>query len=41
MSKNREIEAKTILDKNVYKEMKSAFPIKSNFIQENYYFGRL
>ncbi|KRL91567.1 CYTH domain-containing protein [Lactobacillus kalixensis] len=38
MSKNREIEAKTILDKNVYKEMKSAFPIKSNFIQENYYF---
>ncbi|GAA3631746.1 CYTH domain-containing protein [Lactobacillus hamsteri] len=38
MSKNREIEAKTILSKEVYQKLIAAFPVKSDFIQENYYF---
>lgn len=38
MSKNREIEAKTLLQKKVYDEIVNGFPIKSDFIQENYYF---
>lgn len=38
MSQNREIEAKIILEKDVYKKIKSAFPIKADFKQENYYF---
>ena len=38
MSKNREIEAKTLLNKSVYDQITAAFPIKSDFTQENYYF---
>lgn len=38
MSKNREIEAKTLLNKNVYDKIVDAFPIKQDFVQENYYF---
>ncbi len=38
MSKNREIEAKTIINKNTYEEIKNAFPHKADFKQENYYF---
>ena len=38
MSKNREIEAKTLLNKSVYDQINVAFPIKSDFTQENYYF---
>ncbi|MBI1695384.1 CYTH domain-containing protein [Lactobacillus crispatus] len=38
MSKNREIEAKILLNKSVYDQITAAFPIKSDFTQENYYF---
>ena len=38
MSKDREIEAKTILAKNVYQKISKAFPIKEDFQQANYYF---
>ncbi|MCT7748566.1 MAG: adenylate cyclase, partial [Lactobacillus crispatus] len=35
MSKNREIEAKILLNKSVYDQITAAFPIKSDFTQEN------
>ncbi|RVU69905.1 MULTISPECIES: CYTH domain-containing protein [Lactobacillus] len=38
MSKNREIEAKTLLTKEVYQKLCHAFPLKADFKQENYYF---
>lgn len=38
MTKNREIEAKTILKESVYNHLKSAFPHKADFVQVNYYF---
>lgn len=38
MTKNREIEAKTILKESVYNQLKFAFTKKADFIQENYYF---
>lgn len=38
MSKNREIEAKTLLHKNIYQQIIMDFPTKENFVQENYYF---
>lgn len=38
MSKNREIESKTILNKNVFDELVNAFLVKEDFIQKNYYF---
>lgn len=38
MSKNREIEAKILLNQSVYDQITAAFPIKSDFTQENYYF---
>lgn len=38
MSKNREIEAKTILSKEVYQKLCAAYPVKNDFVQENYYF---
>lgn len=38
MTKNREIEAKTILKESVYNHLKATFPKKADFIQENYYF---
>ena len=38
MSKNREIEAKTLLHKETYQKIVSDFPVKSDFVQENYYF---
>lgn len=38
MSKNREIEAKTLLSKEVYQKITNSFQVKNNFIQENYYF---
>lgn len=38
MSKNREIEAKTLLYKTIYQQIIKAFPIKADFVQENYYF---
>ncbi|WP_251717444.1 CYTH domain-containing protein [Lactobacillus agrestimuris] len=38
MSKNREIEAKTLLSESVYQNICKAFPVKSDFNQENYYF---
>ena len=38
MTKNVEIESKTLLDKNTYEKIRQAFVAKSDFIQENYYF---
>lgn len=38
MSKNLEIESKTLLDEETYKKMRDAFTAKSDFIQKNYYF---
>ena len=38
MSKHREIEAKTLLSKEVYQKITNSFQVKNNFIQENYYF---
>ena len=38
MSKNLEIESKTLLDKETYEKMRAAFTAKSDFIQKNYYF---
>lgn len=38
MSKNREIEAKTLLHKETYQKIVNSFPVKSDFVQENYYF---
>lgn len=38
MSKNREIEAKTILAKKSYEQMCQSFPVKKDFIQTNNYF---
>lgn len=38
MSKNREIEAKTLLSKEVYQKIVDGFQTKSDFLQENYYF---
>ena len=38
MSKNREIESKTILNKDVFNKLVNAFSIKEDFIQTNYYF---
>ena len=38
MSKNLEIESKTLLDKDTYEKMRDAFTAKSDFIQKNYYF---
>ncbi|AEG40696.1 CYTH domain-containing protein [Lactobacillus kefiranofaciens] len=38
MSKNREIEAKTLLTKNIYEKITHSFPVKQDFVQENYYF---
>lgn len=38
MSKNREIESKTILDETTFKQILAAFPIKEDFTQSNYYF---
>ncbi|WEV37514.1 CYTH domain-containing protein [Lactobacillus sp. ESL0677] len=38
MSKNTEIEAKTLLTKEVYQKLCAAFPVKSDFVQANYYF---
>lgn len=38
MSKNLEIEAKTLLHQNIYQKIIKGFPIKSDFVQENYYF---
>ena len=38
MSKNREIEAKTLLSQDVYQKIVNSFPIKADFVQENYYF---
>lgn len=38
MSKNREIEAKTLLSPKVYQQILAAFPLKQDFVQENYYF---
>ncbi|MGN1272121.1 MAG: CYTH domain-containing protein [Lactobacillus sp.] len=38
MSKNREIEAKTLLSQNVYEKIINSFPVKADFVQENYYF---
>lgn len=38
MSKNREIEAKTLLSEETYQKITKSFPVKSDFIQENYYF---
>lgn len=38
MSKNREIEAKTLLSQNVYDKIINSFPVKADFVQENYYF---
>lgn len=38
MSKNREIEAKTLLHKAIYQQIIKDFPIKADFVQENYYF---
>lgn len=38
MSANREIEAKTLLNKQVYAQLKRSFPVKTDFTQANYYF---
>lgn len=38
MSKNREIEAKTLLHRETYQKIVNDFPVKSDFVQENYYF---
>ena len=38
MSKNLEIESKTLLDKDTYQKLRDAFTAKSDFIQKNYYF---
>ena len=38
MSKNREIEAKTLLAQDVYQKIVNSFPIRADFVQENYYF---
>ena len=38
MSKHREIEAKTLLSKEVYQKITNSFQVKNNFMQENYYF---
>lgn len=38
MSKNREIEAKTLLSKETYQKLIADFSIKSDFKQANYYF---
>ncbi len=38
MSKNREIEAKTLLHRETYQKIVNDFPVKSNFVQKNYYF---
>lgn len=38
MSKNREIEAKTLLHRETYQKIVNNFPVKSDFVQENYYF---
>lgn len=38
MSKNREIEAKTLLTQKTYEQLKKAFTKKADFYQENYYF---
>lgn len=38
MSKNREIESKTILNKTTFNQILKAFPIKEDFTQSNYYF---
>ncbi|MDF7672330.1 CYTH domain-containing protein [Lactobacillus sp. ESL0701] len=38
MTKNTEIEAKTLLTKTTYQQLCAAFPIKSDFLQANYYF---
>lgn len=38
MSKNREIEAKTLLSEKVYRHLCAAFPKKADFKQANYYF---
>ncbi|EFB62973.1 hypothetical protein HMPREF9209_0447 [Lactobacillus gasseri 224-1] len=34
MSKNLEIESKTLLDKDTYEKMRDAFTAKSDFIQK-------
>lgn len=38
MSKNREIESKTILNKTTFKKIINAFPVKEDFVQSNFYF---
>lgn len=38
MTKNREVEAKTILAKDSFTKISQAFPVKADFIQTNYYF---
>ena len=38
MSKNLEIESKTLLNKETYEKMRAAFTEKSDYIQNNYYF---
>ncbi|MCF1783507.1 CYTH domain-containing protein [Lactobacillus mulieris] len=38
MSKNREIESKTLLEKNVFSAILKTFPSKKSFTQINYYF---
>ena len=38
MSKNLEIESKTLLGKETYKKIRAAFSPKADFIQRNYYF---
>lgn len=38
MSKNREIEAKTLLHRETYQKIVNDFPVKSDFVQKNYYF---
>ena len=35
MSKNLEIESKTLLNKETYEKMRAAFTAKSDFIQKN------
>lgn len=41
MSKNREIESKTILNEDVFNKLVNAFLNKEDFVQTNYYFDSL
>lgn len=41
MSKNREIESKTILTEDIFNKLVNAFFNKEDFVQTNYYFDSL